>query len=385
MIRKAEEGGTPFRAPLGYLNRRETRGSVEFSWVELDPERADLVRWCLEQYATSDWSAIDLTLAAAAQGLTSRPTATSPGGPISLTTMYAIPANPYYMGVVAYRGIHYEGKHQPLIEPDVWLAVQDVLVAHNHTGEKDRVHTHYLRGTIYCSSCGGRLVFSRNVGRGGAYDYFLCVKKKTKANNCRRPAVRVEKIEEGIAAFYGHFQVRPEHAKQIGQAVRAELASQQAEARRGLERATKRKAQVQGERQKLLAAHYAGAIPQDLLASEMKRLTRELAEAEVQITAAGTATQDVEATLARALAAAQHCERAYLTASDAIRRQTNQGLFVKLFIGEDGSVERAELTEPFSVLLEDGRIIQAQRLSTRGTSPRTPRPTLTRRRGRDKR
>ena len=47
LMRKAEEGGTPFRAPLGYVNRRETRGSVEFSWVELDQERAEIIRWCL--------------------------------------------------------------------------------------------------------------------------------------------------------------------------------------------------------------------------------------------------------------------------------------------------------------------------------------------------
>ena len=237
MVRKAEEGGTPFRAPLGYLNRRETRGSIEFSWVELDVERADIIRWCLEQYATGEWSAIDLTLEAAAKGLTSRPTGTRPAQPISLTTMYHMLQNPYYMGVVSYQGIHYEGKHQPLVEPDVWLAIQDVLAAHNHTGEKDRVHTHYLRSTIYCSVCGARLVFSRNVGRGGAYDYFLCVKKKTKANNCRRPAVRVERIEDGIARFYCRFQVRPEHAEQIGRAVRAELASQRVEASQGLQRA----------------------------------------------------------------------------------------------------------------------------------------------------
>jgi hypothetical protein len=275
--------------------------------------------------------------------------------------MYHILSNPYYMGVVSYQGIHYEGKHQPLIEPDIWLAVQDVLAAHNHTGEKDRIHTHYLRSTIYCSDCGGRLVFSRNVGRGGSYDYFLCLKKKTKANNCHRPAVRVEKIEEGIIQFYKHFQVRPEHAAQIQAAVRQELASQQQEATRTLQRATQRKQQAQDERQKLLGAHYAGAIPQDLLATEMKRLTRELAEAEVQITAAQTTNQDIEATLARALAAAQHCHRAYATATDTIRRQINQGFFVKLFIGDDGSVEQAELTGPFAALLEDGRVIQARR------------------------
>src|SRR6266568_8831066 len=94
--------------------------------------------------------------------------------------------------------------------------------------------------------------------------------------------------------FYGHFQLAPDYAAQIQQAVRDELGNQQAEASRGLKRATKRKQQVQDERQKLLRAHYAGAVPQDLLASEMKRLTRDLAEAEVHITAAKSTITDVE-------------------------------------------------------------------------------------------
>jgi hypothetical protein len=197
------------------------------------------------------------------------------------------------MGIVSYQGIHYEGQHPPLVEPDTWLAIQHNLAAHNHTGEKDRIHKHYLRSTIYCSDCGARLVFSRNTGRGGTGDYFMCV-KKTKTNDCHRPAVRVEKIEEGIARFYGQFQVPPEYTARIREAIREELAAQQAEAKRGLDRATKRSEQVEDERQKLLQAHYAGAVPQDLLATEMQRLTRLLAEAKREINAAKTTNEDVD-------------------------------------------------------------------------------------------
>lgn len=356
LVRKAEEGGTPFRAPLGYLNRRETRGSVEYSWVDLDPERAEIIRWCFEQYATGEWSGIDLTLAAREKGLTNRPRGDSSDKSIGLTGMYHMLQNPYYMGVVSYRGIHYEGKHPVLVEPDTWLLVQDILAAHTNS-EKDRVHSHYLRGTIYCSSCGARLIYSQNKGNGGTYTYYFCSKKKTRANNCTRPAMRVERIEEGIAAFYYQFRVTPAYAEQIRQAVREELAAQQADARRSLQRATKRKQQVQDERQKLLRAHYAGAVPQDLLASEMKRLTRELAEADAEIAASKTTNTDIEAKLDAALKAAGSCETAYLGAPEHIRRQINQGFFEKLYIGEDGSIERAEFTEPFRALLNAGHAL----------------------------
>ena len=271
--------------------------------------------------------------------------------------MYYILANPYYMGVVRYRGIHYEGKHTALVEPDTWLQVQDTLAAHNHTGEKDRKHPHYLRGTIFCSSCGARLVYFQNTGNGGTYTYYMCLKRKIKANNCHRPAMRLERIENGIADFYDSFIVQPHYAQQIQDAVRQELANQQTEASRDLGRAVKRKQHVESERRTLLHAHYAGAIPQDLLASEMQRFTRQLAEADTAISAAKATASHVEATLRDALHAASNCQRAYLNTTGSIRRQINQGFFAKLFIGEDGTVERVELTEPFATLLAEGQVL----------------------------
>jgi DNA invertase Pin-like site-specific DNA recombinase len=274
LLRKAAEGGTPYRAPTGYLNVRKTVEGVTFADVELDRDRADLVRWCLEQYATGEWAAADLLIDATAKGLTSHPTATKPERPIGLTTFYHMLQNPYYMGIVSYQGIHYEGKHEPLIEPETWLAIQDILAAHAHLGEKDRKHTHYLRSTIYCADCGGRLVYSINVGNGGAYTYYVCVKKKTKTSNCRRPAVRLERIEEGIARFYERFEVSAAHVEAIRAGVRSLLTADQEEARRNATQAVKRKQQATDERQKLLRAHYAGHIPEDVLGPEMQRLTR---------------------------------------------------------------------------------------------------------------
>jgi site-specific DNA recombinase len=286
------------------------------------------------------------------EGLASRPTAKRGSVPVSLTGMHHLLQNPYYMGVVSYQGIHYEGKHQPLIESETWLAIQDTLASHNHTGEKDRTHPHYLRGTIYCSACGGRLVYSENTGNGGTYKYYFCVKKKTKANNCTRPAMRLGRIEDGIAAFYERFRLTPELTARIQVTVHAELDDQQRDAAEHLKRALRRKQQAEDERQKLLQAHYAGAVPQDLLVSEMQRFTRALAEAHREIQACQATNADITETLSAALKAAEHCPEAYRSASPQVRRQINQGFFKKLYIGEDGEVERRELTEPFAALLD---------------------------------
>ena len=69
--------------------------------------------------------------------------------------------------------------------------------------------------------------------------------------------------------------------------------------------------------------------------------------------------QSTNRLLEQALTAANHCETAYLNAPASIRRQINQGFFEKLYIREYGTVERADLTEPFKALLDAGHAIQA--------------------------
>ncbi|WP_083255106.1 helix-turn-helix domain-containing protein [Amycolatopsis orientalis] len=166
-----------------------------------------------------------------------------------------------------------------------------------------------------------------------------------------RQAVRVERIEQGIADFYRRFELTAEKAELIRTGVLRKFEGQQADARAGAARAEKRQAQLADERQKLLQAHYAGHIPGDLLGAEMNRLTRALAEAEVELKASRATTTEVEATLSAALVAASHCHRAYLTTEPGIRRQINQGFFAKMYIDHDGCVESVELNEPFTTLL----------------------------------
>jgi hypothetical protein len=62
--------------------------------------------------------------------------------------------------------------------------------------------------------------------------------------------------------------------------------------------------------------------------------------------------------LDQALAAATDCGRQYEAAPPRIRRQINHGFFKKLLIGPGGTVDGAELTEPFAALLGDGRVVR---------------------------
>lgn len=293
---------------------------------QMDENRAEIIRWCFAQYATGTWTGVDLTLAAQAKGLTSRPTGAKAAQPISLTGMYHVLGNPYYCTWAWWPTGAY------ITKPNTrcWWSRRcgwrrRTSLPPMPTGRKTECTrtTCGARSSVPPAAAGWSTQSRR--ANGGTYPYFWCVKKNTKANHCTRRAVRVEKVEDGIAAFYRSFQIRPDHVEQIARAVHEELAAQQDEASRSLKRALERKAKVHDERQKLPQAHYQGAIPADLLASEMQRFTRLLAEAEAQITAARTSNADVEAILAAALRAAANCAGAYLRAPESVRRQINQG------------------------------------------------------------
>ena len=111
LIQKAKSGGTPTRAPIGYLNVRKIIDGHEIRTVETDPERAPHVQWAFTAYATGAYTLDTLGDALADRGLLTRPTPSRPAKPISRSQLAAMLANPYYIGTVRYAGVEYNGNH----------------------------------------------------------------------------------------------------------------------------------------------------------------------------------------------------------------------------------------------------------------------------------
>ena len=104
--------------------------------IEIDPERADLVRFAFTAYATGDWSLSRLAKELTARGLATRPTPSQPAKPVTTTGLHKILTNPYYQGTVTFRGVTYDGTHEPLVDAETWLRVQTNLDANNARGER---------------------------------------------------------------------------------------------------------------------------------------------------------------------------------------------------------------------------------------------------------
>ena len=158
--------------------------------------------------------------------------------------------------------------------------------------------------------------------------------------------------------------------EKLGEALARMREQAEAEATRQRQRLAK----LGEEREKLLHAYYAGAVPVDLLRSEQDRLSTETSQAERHLEVAETSLTDVEDTLGKALDLLADCQHAYLSAPGHLRRQWNQALFERLVV-YDERIGEAKVAEPFATLANpklpaalDGKALTGRGASSGGGS-----------------
>lgn len=283
-----------------------------------------------------------------------------PSNPLTFTQLHRLLRNPYYKGVVTYRGVTYPGTHPPLVSIDLWNQVQAVLTAQNVAGEKRRQHHHYLKGTIFCPRCGSRLIVHHAKNRHGTiYQYFMCIGRHQKRTDCQQAAMPIEYVEALIEDYYAGIRLTADRVDALRRYVHDGLSAHRADAELERRHQQTRLASLDNERRKLLQAHYSDAIPLDLLKTEQDRIATEIDTAQRRLDAVAQTFIDIDDTLEQALALGRDCHQAYPQAGPKLRRQLNQAFFEKLYVGDDGTL-RAELAEPFAILLGEQLAAEAE-------------------------
>ncbi len=128
---------------------------------------------------------------------------------------------------------------------------------------------------------------------------------------------------------------------------------------------------LRDERTKLLQAHYASAVPLDLLASEQDRVARRLAFLDAQINVGDIEYDRARAHLDDCLALAGDCRAIYISIDDSLRRLANQAFFDKLIVTGEDTID-GQPGEPFNILFDPGvqRIaLDRQRQAESGRQP----------------
>ena len=354
---KVKGGGTVSRAPLGYQNVRlvDDKGREERT-VITDPERAPLIKLAFEEYATGNWTVANLADHLAACGLTTRSTPKIPSVPVTNKTIHKVLVNPYYKGVVVYKGVEYPGAHEALVSSELWDTVQTILTSRIN-GERTLKHPHFLKGSIYCANCGSRMIVSNEKKKDGTiYPYFVCGGRHSKREkDCTTKAVLIYVVEKKIEEIYDVYQLPSELRAFLEEYLQEIIAREREKSDSELNGLTGEKSALERKRQKLLEAHYNDAIPLDLLKAEQQKISKQMTAIEHEIEMHKITFDQVSANLSMVLTLVEDCGAAYRSASDSTKKLLNQAIFDKFLIENepDGDVRvEAKLKAPFDQILE---------------------------------
>ena len=328
LSQKARNGGTISRAPLGYLNKqgRDDQGR-EDRWVDVDPERGPLMALAFREYATGNWTLSTLTDHLTARGLTTLPTPTRPSHPLDHNKLLDLLRNPYYRGVVTYQGVEYPGKHQALVDEATWHQVQTVLNQHCY-GERQRKHPHHLKTTVRCGQCGGRLIIHKCKSRSGQiYPYFVCSHRQRCRDECSFKAVLIDEVDARISEIYEHIHISTQDRRAIEKYLTEELHRVYTHQHEHAKDLRRQRTKLEAEQTKLLHAHYADAIPLDLLKAEQARIAKQLATIDKDLRSLTADQARVKEHLTQALDLLEDCHRLYTHAPDNLKKLLNMVFF----------------------------------------------------------
>ena len=167
-----KEGRHLHLAPIGYFNGPNGSG------LQVDTERAALVRQAFEWVVTRSYSLEEVLRRLKLLGLTTR----RAGRPINRQTFSRMIRNPIYAGWVVSGNTKAQGKHEPIISQELFDAAQDVLDGKNgrKVAHKKLNGDFPLRGFVRCTGCGEKLTAGWSKGRKEHYAYYRCANKQCK-------------------------------------------------------------------------------------------------------------------------------------------------------------------------------------------------------------
>ncbi len=350
--KKAELGGTPTRTKLGYLNKQRMDGRNSIRYVELDPDRHHHMQYAFQAFATGEWSLRSLIEELYERGLRSNPGGRAPGK-VGRSALHRLLRDPYYKGVVVWKGVEYEGTHPRLVSDQLFDRVQQIFDGRSKGRDKGWRHRHYVKGSVFCAFCGERLMFTKVTGNGGAYDYFICAGRH-RGDGCDLPYLRADWLEQEVTRY--HKRQVAKYAERIAE-VKPKLlegfALLTAHRRENVEQCTRDIEAIEVKRRRLAADRLENpdAFPLDVVGDQQKELQSALAAAKVKLAKAKADIGRADEGLETAQELLTNLPKSYEIADPETRRRFNQAIFKKLVVGPEG-VEDAELADEFRGVLD---------------------------------
>jgi len=366
MGQKAKNGGTLGRAPLGYLNVFDRSEGREIRTVTIDTDRAELIKLAFELYATGEYTLADLSDELYDRGLRSRPTALHPAKQVSINKLSLMLRDRYYLGVITYKDEEFEGRHDALIDEDLFGRVQDIIESRSTAKERRRVHHHYVKGSLFCGRCQQagitqRMIIQHTVNsRGSEYTYFFCRNKQN--GSCPSPHINVIRIEDAVEDHYATIRFSPEFISDVRTHLGQTLADQESATRLLKQQLTTQLHGLDAKEENLIDLAADSTLPQAKIKQKLREIERKHLTERLQVTSEDLS--DNARLIEACLTLLTNPQDLYRRCDDEQRRLLNQAIFLKLYVDHE-RITGHELHEPFARL----HVVHEAHQATDGDKP----------------
>ena len=187
MVDNANECKVNGMLPLGYVKSKEGKYAIT-------PDEAAVVREIFDSVLK------DVPVAEIARSLNQRGIRTKLGREWNKNSFHIMLKNDNYIGVYRHSGVVVEDGIPPILEKEVFAAVQEKLANKKKTAGRRSANGEYLlTGKLFCGYCGSYMIGVSGTGENGTvHNYYQCQKRHAEGR-CEKKNVRRDFIEKLIA------------------------------------------------------------------------------------------------------------------------------------------------------------------------------------------
>lgn len=203
MHQKALQGEFPAKAPYGYYRENSKT-------IKIDTKTAPLVIRAYNLYAEGNLSLLGLCEKLHDEGFIysdSRPK-------VYPSVLEKILKSPFYIGNFVFKGQHYTGTHEPLIDVETFNKVQKTFKKDSKP-DMYRQHQFLFSGMFTCACCGSTITGEIKKGK---YIYYRCANKTHKCPN-KNVYVKESEIMEQLDEIVHKITITPKHKQAIVKAL----------------------------------------------------------------------------------------------------------------------------------------------------------------------
>ncbi len=344
MQEKFNSGWWPGIAPIGYKNKTINDRRI----IVTDQAKWFLVRKGLKMYLTGNHSAVEIADYLFKRGVTSRS-----GKRICDSKINTLLKNPFYAGILKWKGQENKGNHKPMISLGEHRQILAVMDTHNYHACRRRKHNFLLRGFVFCSVCGQRYTAERHPHK--KVEYYHCSAVKRKHSN-RGQNIEVAELEKLVENQFRDIQFSEDFISQMGQRVKVFYEDKMAEKDREKRTLLNKKMGIEQKRKIAEEKLIGGVLENEDFVRIKDRFRQELIQIQNGLDELEAQREIDTETVRKILLLSRNIYQSYKEASYEMKR-LYLSLFWEGFFVRDKKIVQAEPTKLVKALLMEKQVI----------------------------